>query len=128
MTDHDSPTGEVQQFGEAPVTRVRWFGIVVLVGHLGLLAVGAISLWRIPGGGVLGGIVAALFVVGYAVLWRFLLAPGSHRRLGYRERLTTALILGPIVLLLAALVNLWLQALIALSVVLLGDSLNESRR
>jgi len=106
-------------------TEVRWFGVVLLVGHLALTAIGAVALWRIGGGWWVGAAVAALFVLAYAALWRFLLAPGSRQRLGYRERLTIALVVGPAVLVLGALAALWLPALVAMSVVVLGDALNE---
>ena len=68
-------------------TEVRWYGVVLLVGHLALTVIGAVSLWRIAGGWWVGAAAAALFVLGYLALWRYLLAPGSRQRLAYRERL-----------------------------------------
>lgn len=58
-------------------TEVRWYGVVLLVGHLALTVIGAVSLWRIAGGWWVGAAAAALFVLGYLALWRYLLAPGS---------------------------------------------------
>ena len=124
MIDEDA--GDVAEVEVQPATSVRWFGVVLLVGHIALLAVGALALWSIAGGWWVGALAAAVFVVGYAAMWRFLLAPGSRNRLGYRERLTVSLIAGPIVVLLGSLSGLWLLGLVATSVVLLGDALNES--
>ena len=124
MIDEDA--GDVAEVEVQPATSVRWFGVVLLVGHIALLAVGALALWSIAGGGGVGALAAAVFVVGYAAMWRFLLAPGSRSRLGYRERLTVSLIVGPIVVLLGSLSGLWLLGLVATSIVLLGDALNES--
>jgi len=108
-----------------PRAEVRWFGVVLLVGHVALIVLGAISLWRIAGGWWLGAVAAGLFALGYLALWRFLLAPGSPSRLGYRERFTLALVVGPVVVVLGSLAGLWLPALMATSVVILGDALDE---
>ena len=89
---------------------------------------GAVSLWRIAGGWWLGAVVAGVFALVYAVLWRFLLAPGSRSRLGHRERLALSLTLGPAVVVLGSLASLWLPALVAMSIVILGDALNERPR
>ena len=78
-------------------TEVRWYGVVLLVGHLALTAIGGVSLWRIAGGWWVGAAAAALFVLGYLALWRYLLAPGSRQRLAYRERLAVALVVAPVV-------------------------------
>lgn len=59
-----------------PVVTVRWFAVVSLVGHLGLATIGAWSLWVISGGWWLGAVAAPVFVLLYAAMWRFLLAPG----------------------------------------------------
>lgn len=129
--DHEAGPGpevhpdEVAEVAES-ATEVRWFGVVLLIGHLGLLAVGVSSLWRIAGGWWLGAVVAGLFGLGYLALWRYLLAPGSSSRLGYKERLTVTLVLGPAVVVLAALAGLWVPALVATCVVILGDTLNET--
>lgn len=114
----------VDRIDDAPPTRIRWFAVVALVGHLILLLVGAWSLWTIAGGGLVGAIAAIVVVIGYAMMWRFLLAPGSRRRLGERERLTLTIVVVPIVIVLAALGSVWLPALIGGSFVLLGDALN----
>lgn len=113
------------QMTSPPSPEVRWFGVVLLVGQVALLAIGAVSLWRIAGGWWLGALAAALFVVGDAAVWRFWLAPGSRRRLRYRERLTLNLVVGPIIVVLGALASLWLPALLAASVVLLCDALDQ---
>lgn len=127
MTEHPRPD-DVAEVQNEPETQIRWFGVVLLVGHLALLIIGALSLWRIAGGWWLGAVVAAVFALAYIFIWRYLLAPGAKTRLGFRERLTTSLVLGPAVVVLGALAQLWLPALIATSIVILGDSLNEGGR
>lgn len=127
MTEHPRPD-DVAEVQNEPETQIRWFGVVLLVGHLALLIIGALSLWRIAGGWWLGAVVAAVFALAYIFIWRYLLAPGAKTRLGFRERLTTSLVLGPVVVVLGALAHLWLPALIATSIVILGDSLNEGGR
>lgn len=127
MTEHPRPD-DVAEVQNEPETQIRWFGVVLLVGHLALLIIGALSLWRIAGGWWLGAVVAAVFALAYIFIWRYLLAPGAKTRLGFRERLTTSLVLGPAVVVLGALSHLWLPALIATSIVILGDSLNEGGR
>lgn len=117
--------GDVAEVSEGGPGEVRWFGVVLLVGHLALLVVGAASLWRISGGWWVGAVAAAIFTLGYGALWRYWLAPGSRQRLGYRERLAVTLVLGPAVVVLGSLAGLWLIALIATCVVILGDSLDE---
>lgn len=119
---------DVAEMPPAPDTTVRWFGVVLLVGHLALLAIGTVALWRISGGGWLGAAAGGAYALGYAFVWRYLLAPGARTRLGFRERLTTALILGPVAVVLGALTSLWLPALMATSIIVLADSLNESSR
>ena len=126
MTDHVHPD-EVAEVVSQPETEIRWFGVLLVIGHLALLVLGAISLWNIGGGGWPGGVAAGIFALAYLVLWRFLLAPGSRARLGLRERLTLAFVIGPAVVVLGSLANLWLPALVATAVVILGESLNESR-
>ncbi|MFT3887490.1 MAG: hypothetical protein QM713_04910 [Arachnia sp.] len=123
MTD----SADVAEVPES-ATEVRWFGVVLLVGHLALTVIGAVALWRIAGGWWVGALAAVLFVLGYVLLWRYLLAPGSRRRLAYRERLTIALVVGPAVVVLGGLTSLWLPALVATSVLILGDALNERSR
>lgn len=120
----DISADQVSELRE-PAGDIRWFGIVLLVGHVALLALGAVSLWRISGGWWIGAVAAAVFVIAYAAGWRFWLAPGARSRLGYRERLTVTMVAGPAVVVLGSLAGLWLPALIATSVVLLGDALNE---
>ncbi len=108
-----------------PAGDIRWYGVVLLVGHVALLVLGAVSLWRIAGGWWIGAAAAAVFVLAYAAGWRFWLAQGTRGRLGYKERLTVTMVVGRAVVLLSSLAGLWLPALIATSVVLLGDALNE---
>lgn len=117
----------IDEIDSQPVTEIRWFAVVSLIGHLGLLALGAVSLWRIADGGWLGFGAAAVFVLLYASMWRFLLAPGSVRRLGIQERWTVTLVVVPLVIVIAALANIWLPAVVAGSFVLLGDALNQRR-
>ena len=57
---------QVAEIEGSPATEVRWFGVVLLIGHLALLVIGAASLWRIAGGWWVG--VLALLVV----LWWWL--------------------------------------------------------
>ncbi|AQP47809.1 hypothetical protein BW730_10200 [Tessaracoccus aquimaris] len=123
MTEQHPDVAEVA----GPSSEIRWFGLVLLVGHLGLLAIGAVALWRIAGGWWVGAVAAAVFVAAYAAVWRFWLAPGSTRRLGYKERLTVNVVAGPAVIVLGSLSGLWLPALLATSVILLSDALNQRR-
>ncbi|NLE96455.1 MAG: hypothetical protein GX596_00495 [Propionibacterium sp.] len=115
----------VDRIDHEPVAQVRWFAVVSLVGHLGLVGLGAWSLWVISGGWWLGAVTAPVFVLLYAAMWRFWLAPGSRRRLGYRERFTATIVVVPLVVVLAALGEVWLPAVVAGSFVLLGDALNR---
>lgn len=117
----------VDEIDAQPPARIRWFAVVSLVGHVGLLAIGAASLWRIGDGWWIGALVALLFVLLYATMWRFWLAPGSKLRRGYRERFTITLVIVPLTVVLGALAQLWLPALVAGSFVMLGDALNERR-
>ncbi|MFV0428639.1 MAG: hypothetical protein ACK5KO_04340 [Arachnia sp.] len=107
---------------------VRWYSISMFGGHLGLLAVACASLWLILGGGWPAIGLMACAVVVYFVLWRTWLAPVATRRLRYRERLTVHLVLGPAIAVLASLADLWLPALIAVSVIVLSDALDERSR
>lgn len=116
---------QVAEIEDSPATEVRWFGVVLLIGHLALLVIGAASLWRIAGGWWVGVLAAGLFVLAYAAVWRFWLAPGSRRRLGYKERLTVNLVAGPAIVVLGSLASLWLPALLATSIVLLCDALDQ---
>ncbi|MDO5677440.1 MAG: hypothetical protein Q4G35_08050 [Propionibacteriaceae bacterium] len=118
---HPDEVSEVAQ----SATEVRWFGVVLFVGHVALMVMGAIALWRIAGGWWVGAAVALVFVLGYFALWRYLLAPGSNVRLGYKERLTVSLVVGPAVVVLASLAGLWIPALVATCIMILGDALDE---
>ncbi len=115
-------TSEEHKGGPA---EIRWYGVVLLTGHVALLILGVTSLWRVSNGGGLGVVGSLLFAAAYAALWRFLLAPGSRQRLPFRQRLGYTLAAGGVVLILGAFASLWLPTLIAISVVLLGDTLNE---
>ncbi|NHB85564.1 hypothetical protein G7085_15715 [Tessaracoccus sp. HDW20] len=110
--------------GAGQVGGIRWFGLLLFVGHLALLIIGAVSLWRIAGGWWVGAAAAGLFVLAFAAMWWVWLAPGSPRRLRYRERFTANVVVGPAVIVLGSLASLWLPGLLALSIVLLGDALN----
>lgn len=110
---------------ERPVGSIGWFSVVMLIGHLGLLGIGASSLWVIAGGGWVSWIAAIALVIGYLLLWRLRLAPAARNRFAYRERLLVHLILGPAVIVLGSLANLWLPALAALSVIVLCDALAQ---
>ena len=110
---------------ESSESGLRWFAVALLIGHLSLLTIGAVALWRIGGGWWQGAVAAAAVALAYAALWRFLLAPGAKRHLGYRGRFTVNLVLGPIIVILGSLAGLWLPGLLAASTVLLCDALNE---
>lgn len=128
MSETVEPTpGAVSEVADGGPSEVRWFGLLLFIGHVALLVIGAVSLWRIAGGWWLGAVVAGVFAVAYALIWRFLLAPGSHARLGNRERLTLSLTLGPAVVVLGSLADLWLPALVAMSIVILADALDQRR-
>lgn len=120
MSDHPKTVEDDAEVG--------WFGIVLLAGHLGLLSIASVSLWRVCGGGIVGFVTAGLIVLTYAALWRLLFAPAAPRRLDYKQRLVTTVLLGTGTVLLGALAQLWVPALLATSVVVLGDTLDERTR
>lgn len=122
VTDITNDDGPHQSGG------VRWFAVVLLVGYVALLSLGAWSLWTIIGGGVAGWGFTAAFVVLFFAGWRTWLAAGSRRRLSFKERLTVHLVAGPVVVVLGSLANVWLPALLALSIVVMCDALNERDR
>ncbi|WP_147454126.1 hypothetical protein [Tessaracoccus antarcticus] len=107
---------------------VRWFGVVLLLAYVALMALGAWSLWLIAGEELVAGISAGVFVFLYALGWRLWLAPGSDRRLAFKERLTVHLIAGPVVVVLGSLAGVWLPMIVALSAVIMCDALNERDR
>lgn len=107
---------------------IRWFALVLGIAHLALLVIGGWAMWQIAGGWYWGAVAAGLFAVAYLTCWIFLLAPGSSRRLGYKERLTVNLVVGPAVVVVASLAHVWLPALAALSVVIMCDALNQRSR
>ncbi len=107
---------------------IRWFGVVLLVGYVALLSLGAWSLWSIIGSGTVATSLTAAFVLLFAAGWRTWLAPGSRRRLAFKERLTVHLLAGPVVVVLASLGGVWLPALLALSIVVMCDALDERER
>ena len=116
---------EVENIDDGPQVEFRWFALVSLIGHVGLLVTAAWSLWNISGGWWLGAATAAVLVLLYATVWRFLLAPGSRRRLGPRERVTLTMVLAPVMVVIASFGGFWLPALIAGSFIRLGDALNQ---
>ena len=107
---------------------ISWFSVVMLTGHAVLAGVGMWALWVIGGGLWLGLAAALFFLLAYALVWRRWLAPASHHRLGYKERLVVHLTLGPAVVVLATLASAWLIALVGVSLVLLGDALARGSR
>lgn len=107
---------------------VRWFGIVLLIAQVAMLVLGIVALWRIGGGWWLGTLAAGIFTLIYLAVWVLFLAPGSRQRLGYRERLLVHFLVGPAVVVMGGLTALWLPALVALSVAILCDALDERRR
>lgn len=123
---------ELPEMTEIPETEpgggLRWFGIVLLIAQLGLLALGIVALWQIGGGWWLGALAGGIFTLIFLVVWILFLAPGSRQRLGYRERLLINLLVGPAVVVMGGLTSLWLPALVALSVTILCDALDERRR
>ena len=116
------PQGRAAQPGQ-----LRWFAIGLLLGQVGLLVVGVAALWRIGEGWWLGAAVGLSFALVYLGLWYFLLAPGSRRRLAFRERLLIHLLVGTFVLVVGGLSDLWVLALVALSITLICDALDENR-
>ena len=119
MTDITSDEGPSRPGG------IRWFAVVLLLGYLALVGIGMVSISRIAGDGLAAPIAMGVFVVIFLLGWRWWLAAGSARRLAFRERVTVNLVGGSIVVVLASPAHLWLPALIALSVVVMCDSLNE---
>ena len=119
-----SPRQADSPAADEAVGGIAWFGLLLLVGHLGLLVIGAVSLWHIAGGWWVGAAAAGLFTLACAAGWWVWLAPGSPRRLRYRERFTVSVVAGPAIVVLGSLASLWLPAILALSIVLLGDALN----
>lgn len=107
---------------------IRWFGVVLLVAYVAMLAIGVASLWAIAGGGSASWIASGVFMVLYLAGWRVWLAPGSRRRLAFRERVTVHLVAGPVVVVLGSLAHVWLPAVLALSVLVMSDALNERER
>lgn len=112
---------------QATPVQIRWFALVSLIGHLLLLGTGTYSLSIIGGHGWVAIVAAALFAVAYVGMWWILLAPGSYRRLGAGERFLWKIIVVPVVVVLAALGQMWLLALIGASFVFLGDALDAQR-
>ncbi len=105
-----------------------WYGLTYFLSHLALAGLTAWSLWRIVGGGWLGAGIAAAAVLGYAALWRIWLAPASRRRLSYRKRILVEVMLASLVVVIAALGNLWLATLIVAGMAILSDALNQGVR
>ncbi|MEZ5087560.1 MAG: hypothetical protein R2722_15380 [Tessaracoccus sp.] len=105
--------------------RIRWYALVLFLAHIGVLIVGCSSLWRITNGGWSGTFAAVCFTAAYAALWAVWLVPGSGRRLAYRERLIANLVAGTVVVILAGFAGAWMTALVAASIVILCDALNE---
>lgn len=122
---------DVTQMDEAASPQaggIRWYAVVLTIGQVALLVLGGWALWQIAGGWWLGALAAGLFGTVFLAGWLWLLAPGSPRRLGYRERLTVNLVAGPAVVVVASLADVWLPALAALSVVIMCDALNQKQR
>lgn len=119
ISDSDAPSGP---------PGIRWFAVVLLLAYIALLGIGAISLWRIAGGGLPSWIAAGVFTVLFILGWRLWLKPRSTRRLAFRERTTVHLVGGPIVIILASLAQVWLPAIMALSIIVMCDALNERDR
>lgn len=119
-------TPELPDEADAPV-HIRWFALLSLIGHLALLATGAYSLSNIGGHGWVAIVVAVVFGVSYAGMWWVLLAPGSRRTLGLQERFMLKVVVIPIVVVIAALGQVWLVALVGASFVFLGDALDGRR-
>lgn len=107
---------------------IRWFAVVLLVAYVALLAIGTGSIWVIAGGGLVSWIAAAVFALLYAAGWRLWLAAGSRRRFTFKERVTVHLVAGPVVVVLGSLAHVWLPAVLALSVVVMCDALDERDR
>ncbi|MGO1383506.1 MAG: hypothetical protein ACTHWA_09125 [Arachnia sp.] len=107
---------------------IRWFAVVLVLAYLALLIICTVSLSRIAGDGITSWIAIGVFSVVFILGWRWWLAAGSHLRLAFRERLTVHLVGGPILVVLGSLAGLWMPAIIALSVAVMCDALNERDR
>ncbi len=129
MPEEPSPVADITSSGSSSrAGGIRWFAVVLLLAYLALLVIGTVSLWRIAGGGPASWVAAAVFALIFILGWRMWLAAGSHRRLAFRERVTVHLVGGPIVVVLASPAQIWLPAVIALSIVIMCDALNERDR
>lgn len=104
---------------------IRWFAVVLLIAYLALLAIGTGSVWVIAGGGTASWIAAPIFALVYLLGWRIWLAAGSTRRLTFKERATVHVVSGTIVVVLGSLAHLLLPAIVALSIVVMCDALDE---
>lgn len=129
MTDDPSGVTDITSSEEEqPPGGIRWFAVVLLIAYVAMLAIGTGSLWFIAGGGPASWIAASAFALLYLTGWRIWLAPGSHRRLAFRERVTVHLVAGPLVVVLGSLAQVWLPAVVALSALVMCDALNERDR
>lgn len=105
--------------------RVQWYAVVQFLAHLGVLAIGCYSLWQMGGGWWLGALAGAVFAVVYGSIWATWLVAGSARRQSYRGRLLTVLLSGTMIVVLAGFADVWLPAVVAVSVIVLCDALGE---
>lgn len=121
MPDPDLPI-------DTEASGIRWYAVVSVIGHLLLLGTGAFALSHITRHQPLGIVVAAVFALVYAGMWLLLIAPGSRRRLMPQERFLWKVVTVPVVVVVAALGEVWLLALVGASFVFLGDALDGRSR
>ena len=107
---------------------IRWFGLVLFLAHVSLLALGAWSLWVLAGRQLVAATAAAVFALLYMGARRLWMAPGSRRRLAFKERVTVHLVAGPVIVILGSLAQLVLPAVVALSIAVMCDALDERDR
>lgn len=104
---------------------IRWYALVLSVAQIALLLLGSWSMWIIAGGWWLGIVAAALFAGVWLGIWAILLVPGSSRRLTHKDRFTVQLVGGTIIVVIASLAGPWIPALVATSMAIMCDALNE---
>lgn len=105
--------------------QIRWYALVQFIAQLAVLAIGCYSSWQLGGGLWAGALATAAFAVLYATMWVRWLAAGSRRRLSFRGRLVVVLASGALVVVLAGLAGVLLTAVVAVSIIILCDALDQ---
>lgn len=111
---------------ETPSTKeIRWFAAVTAIGHIVLLVIGAVCVWDMGGGWWIGALGTIVYIGLHAGLFLVLLAPGSSRRLAFRERILVNLLWGSLVVIASGFSGLLLSAVAMISVIIACDALDE---